>query len=61
VSDTERSSLFDGRDLLSEVRQFIHFSPWQHDVPAVPETPVAEWGTLAWARLAFALLLERAE
>lgn len=56
----ECESLLDDRDLLTEVRQFIHFSPWQNEVPAVPSTPVSEWGTLAWARLAFILLTERA-
>lgn len=43
-------------DLHREIETFVHFSPWRDEVPTIPETPVAEWGTLAWARLALALL-----
>lgn len=39
-----------------DVEAFIQSSPWREQVPHALDTPVADWGTLAWARFAAALL-----
>lgn len=44
-----------------EIETFIHFSPWQDEIPDVPDIPVSEWGTLAWARFALGLMDQKDE
>lgn len=48
-------------DTVRRVREFLDASPWADDVPSVASSPVREWGTLAWARLALALVAELRE
>lgn len=48
------------RDLRKEIEQFVADSPYGEFVQGVPSSPVYEWGTLAWARLALNLLRDNA-
>ena len=55
-------SLFRHRSLLDihrEIESLIARSSYKDLVPRVPDTPVSEWGTIAWARFTLALLEAR--
>ena len=52
----ERESLFASRGFGDEIERFIRDSPYAEFVPGVPQAPVYEWGSIAWARLALELI-----